>query len=110
MSKTSVILRKFDEMFIKDSNSNNHWSEGVHAESYQEQRNGSQKLPYPPSLHSSFQKRGVELMLELDRVINLYQRGTISLFEAARTLDVHPSEFTALMVEKNQVTPMLIHQ
>ena len=101
-----VILRKFDEIFIYQSCSNSRWSEGVHAESYQEQRNGSQESPYPPSLHPFLVE--VSAMQELNRVITLYRSGKIGLFEAANVLDMHPSEFTSLMVEqsRNDVNPI----
>lgn len=45
-------------------------------------------------------------MQKLDRAINLYRSGRIGLFEAAQLIDMHPSEFTTLMVERNRTVPM----
>ena len=54
----------------------------------------------------------VSAMHELDRVISLYHSGKMSLFEAANILDLHPSEFTNLMVEqsRNAPIPLMIRQ
>lgn len=49
-------------------------------------------------------------MQKLDRVISLYQEGSISLFEAADTLDLHPSELTSIMVERSRLSPIVIRQ
>ena len=49
-------------------------------------------------------------MQNVDRVISLYQGGSISLFEAAESLNIHPSELTTMMVEKSRLTPIVIRQ
>ena len=47
-------------------------------------------------------------MQKLDRIIALYQKGEMSLFEAAHALDMHPSELSGIMVEKSRENPILL--
>ncbi|MCD6414919.1 MAG: hypothetical protein J7L23_04825 [Candidatus Diapherotrites archaeon] len=40
---------------------------------------------------------------DISKVIDSYRKGDISLFEASRIVDMHPSEFLELLVRRNKV-------